>query len=469
MRNPAKCVSMHHIDDKAMPERPALTFSALQSIRSKKMIRLNIKGTQMHLKTRKNMWFCGTLLACLSISAPASSQEAGTAPQQKEMTYGEKADQEIQNFHWNAALQIYRDELARNENNADAWRGMGRILRWQGHLEESRQAYEKAAALEPDNSNAALGIASTYFLDHDFDRAAAGYAAARERWPDDEEVRQAADDFARERNPRVYGRYERDLTFRTITYGAGMPLLSREDIQLESVRDESLGQYIRKDKKATYTHFFALNNFLEFRYRRANYTYSTDVTDFSAIDWFDEYRLRYSYPFTPEQVGSVTYTYRPTKLKTTQQSYNSTKYEFELHSQWSPRFGTVVGGGQLRDLNGDPTTTSDLRNTSLVKAGVEYMLTQKAQATATYITNPDLDNSIHSKSLFLLSYQWRDNLSSLLRYRYDDYKSGGSQRIYSLAMRYTPDAHVWVELGVLSAARAGRSGVYPQATLIYKF
>jgi tetratricopeptide (TPR) repeat protein len=423
----------------------------------------------MNLKARGNMLSCGTLLACLAMSAPAFSEETETAPQQKEMTYAEKADQKIQDFRWNAALQVYRDELARNPNNADAWRGIGRILRWQGHLDESRQAYEKAAALEPDNANAALGITSTYFLNHDFKQAAAGYASAQERWPKDEDVQQAAYDFAREKNPRIYARYERDLTFRTETYGAGFPLLSREDIQLEDVKDESLGQYIRKDKKATFTHYFALNNFLEFRYRRSNYSYFAPVTDFSAIDWFDEYRLRYTYPFTPEQVGTVTYTFRPTTLKTTQQSYDSTKFEFELHSQWSPRFGTLVGAGQLRELNGDPSTTSDLRNTSLVKAGVEYMLTQRAQATATYITNPDLDNSIRSKSLFLLSYQWRDNLSSLLRYRYDDYKTGGSQRIYSLALRYTPDAHVWMEFGVLSASRAGRSGVYPQATLIYKF
>lgn len=423
----------------------------------------------MNLKTRGNTLSCGALLACLSISAPASSEEIEAAPQQKEMTYGEKTDQEIQNFRWNSALQIYRDELAINEKNADAWRGIGRILRWQGHLDESRQAYEKAAALEPDNANAALGITRTYFLDHDFKQAAAGYASAQERWPQDEEVQQAAYDFAREKNPRIYGRYERDLTFRTKTYGAGLPLLSREDIQLEYVEDESLGQYVRKDQKITYAHYFGLNHFLEFRYRKSDYSYFAPVTDFSAIDKFDEYRLRYAYPFTPEQVGTVSYTYRPTTLETTQQSYDSTKIELELRSQWSPRFTTLVGAGQLRELNSNPTTTSDLRNTSLVKVGVDYMLTQKAQVAATYITNPDLDNSIKSKTLLLLSYQWRDNLSSLLRYRYDDYKQGGNQRIYSLALRYTPDAHVWVEVGALSATRAGRSGVYPQATLIYKF
>src|SRR5690606_35755503 len=129
------------------------------------------------------------------------------------------------------------------------------------------------------------------------------------------------------------------------------------------------------------------------RYRRSDYSYFSPVTDFSAIDKFDEYRLRYTYPFTPEQVGTVTYTFSPTTLQTTQQSYDSTKLEFELRSQWSPRFGTLIGAGQLRELNSNPRTTDDLRNTSLVKAGVEYMLTQQAQVTATYITNPDLDNS----------------------------------------------------------------------------
>lgn len=423
----------------------------------------------MNSKTNRKVFSRGALLACCLVCASASSEETEISTPKNEMRYGEKADSEIQNFQWDMALQVYREELVKNENNADAWRGIGRIRRWQGHLDESRQAYKKAAALEPDNANAALGIASTYFLDHDFEQAADRYASAQQRWPNDDEVRQAAYEFAREKNPRIYTRFERDLTFRTETYGAGLPLLSREDIQVEHVEAESLGQYIRKDQKVTYTHYFGLNNFLEFRYRKSNYDYFSPVTDFSAIDSFDEYRLRYTYPFTPEQVGSVIYTYRPTTLKTTQQSYDSTKVELELRSQWSPRFATIFGVGQLRELNGNPSTTDDLRNTTLEKIGVEYMLTQKAQVAATYITNPDLDNSIKSKSLFLLSYQWRDNLSSLLRYRYDDYKQGGNQRIYSLALRYTPDPHLWIEVGILTAARDGRSGTYPQATLIYKF
>jgi len=421
----------------------------------------------MGLKPKVNMLFGGAMLACLSMYVSAAETDAATP--QKEKTYAEKADQEIQDFHWNDALQTYRDELAKNDKNADAWRGIGRILRWEGHLEESRQAYEKAAALEPEDSSAALGIADTYRLNHDFKQAAVDYAAAQQQWPKDQEVQQAAYDFARQSNPRIFASYARDLSFRTTSYGAGTPLLSSEDIQLEHVDDESLGAYDRKDEKATYTHFFGLNNFLEFRYRRSDYSYFAPVTDFSAIDWFDEYRVRYTYPITPEQVATVTYTYRPTTLKTTQQVYNSNKLEIELHSQWTPRFATLAGAGELRDLNDNPMTTNDLRTTSLVKAGVEYMLTQKAQVTATYITNPDLDNSIHSKTLFLLSYQWRDDLCSLFRYRYDDYKDGINQRIYSLALRYTPNAHIWSEVGILSASQGGRSGVYPQATLIYKF
>ena len=421
----------------------------------------------MKLKPKGNTLSWGALLACLSMVASAA--ETDVVPQQKEKTYAEKADQEIQEFHWNQAIQTYRDELAKNDKNADAWRGIGRILRFEGHLEESRQAYEKAAALEPDDPNAALGIANTYRLNHDFDQAKIDYAAAQQHWPKDDEVKQAVYDFARDTNPRIFGSYERDLAFRTTTYGAGTPLFSREDIQFEHVNDESLGVYVRKDEKATYTHYFALNNFLEFRYRRSNYSYMIPTTDFSAVDWFDEYRIRYSYPITPEQVGSLTFTYRPTTLKTTQQTYNSTKLEMELHSQWTPRFATLVGAGALRDLNDNPITTSDLRTTSLVKAGVEYMLTQKMQVAATYITNPDLDNSIHSKSLLFLNYQWRDDLSTILRYRYDDYKSGINQRIASLLFRYTPNSHIFSEFGILTASRGGRSGVYPELTLVYKF
>jgi tetratricopeptide (TPR) repeat protein len=384
--------------------------------------------------------------------------------------YRQQAEADIQQFHWDEALQVYRNELADHPDNAEAWLGIGRILRWQGHLEESREAYEKAAALAPQSTSAALGIADAYRLEHDYAQARASYEAAAQKWPDNEDVRQETDTFRRETHPRLFLSYDKDLTSRERDAGIAVPFLSREEFRFErGEEDRNDASYRRNDEKVDFAHYFGLDHFVELRLRRSQYSYPGEVSDFTAIDKFDEFRLRYFHPLTPAQVLSTSYTHRLNTLQTSRQKYTSSKLEVELHSQWTPRFATLVGGGALRDLSGDATSTKDFRTTSLAKAGVELALTQKAQATATFITNPDLDNSISSKTLLQFSYQWSDAFSTLARYRFDKYKDGINQQVYFVGVRYSPGARLWSELGVQVARRGDRRGSYPLASLVYRF
>ena len=421
-----------------------------------------------HLRHRPCRLPLYLLGAAMTAPQPAPAQtNAGAAPSTG-LTLDEVTDRQIADYRWDAAIAAYRAELARDPDNADAWRGLGRVLRWKGRLEESRTAYSRAAALDPDDPEAALGIAASYRYDRDLAEAARLYEAAATRWPDDEEVKQGLFQLRRERSPRLNLFYEDDLSFKTRSVGTALPFLSREEAYLEYQEEEREDIYTRKDAKAGLIHFFGLNHLIEFNVRLSDYKYHVPVSDYAAIDKFQEYRLKYVRPITPDQVATIRYTLRPTRLQTTGDTFNSHKLEAELRSQWSPRFATVIGTGLLRDLDEDAASSDDLRTTALVRAGVEYAVTTRFQVAANYITNPDLDNTINSTSLAQLYYSWNDTWSSLYRFRHDDYKRGDNQSAHYLGMRYAPGGHIWAEAGIKYVSRGHRNGFYPLASIVIR-
>jgi tetratricopeptide (TPR) repeat protein len=65
---------------------------------------------------------------------------------------------------WMQAEQAYRDALERDAERADAWRGLGYVLRKQNRPSEAVKAYEKAVALTPEDTDAVLGLGETYVV-----------------------------------------------------------------------------------------------------------------------------------------------------------------------------------------------------------------------------------------------------------------------------------------------------------------
>ena len=63
---------------------------------------------------------------------------------------------------WAHAEELFRDALDKDSDRADAWRGLGYVLRKQGHAEDARAAYEKALELSPADSETLLGLGETY-------------------------------------------------------------------------------------------------------------------------------------------------------------------------------------------------------------------------------------------------------------------------------------------------------------------
>lgn len=383
---------------------------------------------------------------------------------------------------WDEALREYRAALKLSPGNAEAWIGIGTVRRWQGHIDESVQAYEKARAAAPQDPAATLGLAGTYALDHDFSKAEQLYGQAAAKWPKDAGAQQAAYDFARQVNPRAYLYFEDDLSFQDRIAGVATPFGSREDIAYEHQQElrflSETGEktFTRTDDRLIYTHTFAYQQTLEASVKHSTFAYepaavptSTATPPFStSIDSFDEFRVRYAHPFTPEQVGSARLTLRPTTLFFGQK-FVSQKLEADMQSQWNPRLQTTFGTGVLHDLQDSATSESDLSYQVLWRVGAQYAISDRADVSFRYITNPDLDSSIYATTLVQAGYTYSSTYSGIFRVRYDNYKQADNQTSIYAGVRITPNSHLWSEFGVKYAARGPRDGLFGLASVIWRF
>jgi len=389
------------------------------------------------------------------------------------------ADALSRDRRWTEALAEYETVLKLSPGNVEAMLSIGTIRRWQGHIAESAQAFEKARAAAPRDSSAQLGLAGTYALDHDFARARQLYDEAAMKWPEDGAVRRDAYDFTRLTTPRVYLYFENDLSFQTRLGGFVVPFRSREEVGYEHQQEQrflsTTGErtYTRTDDRALYTHTFGFRHTLEALVRHSTYDYEPAATPTAgvfttAISSFEELRVRYARPFTPEQVGSVRYTARPTTLFGGQK-FVSQKIEADIESQWTPRLQTAFGTGLLHDLQSDATSASDLTNQVLWRVGAQYAITDRADVSFRYITNPDLDSTIYATTVVQAGYTLTEMFSGIARWRYDDYKVDANQTAYYAGVRITPSSHVWSEFGVKYVKREPRDGFFGLASIILRF
>lgn len=390
----------------------------------------------------------------------------------------ELADALAKDRQWDQAISEYEAVLKLQPNNTEAILGIGTVRRWQGNIVAAKRANEQARVLAPQNSDPVLGLAATYALDHDFDNAGKLYEQAVKTWPEDKGVQHSAHDFRRQRNPRLYLFLENDLSFETRQAGVSAPFAGREEIgaeyQEETSTAPSLGNariYTRSDKKIFYTHYFGLNQTLDFSARTSEYQYYVPDTalSYTGIDTYQEYRFRYTMPLTPEQIFSVRYTARPTTLRLSQDQFTAHKIEAEFNSRWTPRFSTMLGGGGLRDLDSAATNTAQLTDRSLIKLGFQLDATNRLSIGAKYITNPDLDNTLNATVIAEGSYLLNNTWSALGRLRSDDNKTGASQTGYYLGARFVPNSYWWSEFGLKYVERGTASGVFGLASISYRF
>ncbi len=392
----------------------------------------------------------------------------------------ELADALAKDRQWEQAIAEYQAVLKLAPNTAEALLGLGTVHRWRGHLPEARQAYDQARTLAPNDPAATLGLAAVAALDHDYQGARAFYDYAERRWPEQGEMKQAAYDFRRQAHPGLHLYYEDDLSFRSESGGVTLPLFAREELAAEyqkETRFQSLTgteSYNRTDKKIRYTHFFGLNHTLDVDVRASEYEYPSTPTPLppafsAAIDTFQEYRVRYTLPVTPEQRIAVRYSARPTTLLNTQEQFTAHKVEAELISQWLPRFQTLIGTGWLRDLDSNAVSVDDLNSEALLKLGFQYDITNRFDISGRFITNPDLDSSVNSTTIVQAGYSFTGSLALLVRGRFDDYKTGNDQNAAYAAVRFAPTSHLWSEAGVKYVKRGSESGFYPLVSAVWHF
>jgi tetratricopeptide (TPR) repeat protein len=449
---------------------------------------------------RRVFWILTTVLLFLNSSAfAATEQDAARLAQQGNFAAAaeayaalvqknpkslrlrlELADALAKDRQWDRALAEYNTVLRQSPNNVEALRGIGTVNLWRGNIEAAREAYRRAIAVAPKDPASILGLAATEKLDHNYDQALALHQQAEQQWPQDDQVRQAAYDFRRVSNPRIYAYYENDLSFQTEIGGVSVPLLAREELGAEYQKETrfyyltGVVGYVRTDKKINYAHFFGLNNSLELDARTSAYEYPLPPTPLppafsTAIDTFQEYRVRYTVPVTLDQRIAVRYSLRPTTLLNTQQTFIAHKLEANLISQWQPRFQTLIGTGWLYDLDSNATSINDMTYQWLLRLGLGYTISSSTDVSASFITNPDLDSSINSTTIVQAGYSWSGQVAFLARGRYDDYKRGDDEITVYAAIRFTPSSHLWSEAGIKYVERGSASGFYPLLSVVLSF
>lgn len=119
----------------------------------------------------------GALLVAVTIASAAIAAEPATAPAPDAPAPGtaEAPDEGLSpdvlvaraqlsalKQDWAQAEQGYRDALERDAERADAWRGLGYVLRKENRPREALAAYEKATGLAPEDYDAWLGLGETY-------------------------------------------------------------------------------------------------------------------------------------------------------------------------------------------------------------------------------------------------------------------------------------------------------------------
>lgn len=382
----------------------------------------------------------------------------------------ELADMLAKDRQWDAAVAQYRLVLKQDPGNVEAQRNLAQVLRWSGQIEEAIATYLEAIKRNPDSVDSMLGLAKSYELDHDFGSAQKILDQANGKWPKDKSVNKARYDFARQRNPRLMLFYEDDLSFRSTELGVYLPFSSREEVGVEYQTEERPGIYTRTDQKVLYKHYFGSDHSIDARYRSSSFSY-TGMSVFASIGSFQEYRVRYIYPWRPNQVMAVRYTMRPTTL-VGGETFTSHKVEAELRSRWSGKTETTVGTGWLNDLNeAESIAISDvvMATNTLVKLGFQYHVNHRLSLGGKYITNPDLDNTVNATVLLEAGYSLSGSYSSLYRFRNDDYKTGNDSSSLYAGLRYSPGSHLWSEGGIKYVTRGASSGFYPLVSLVYKF
>lgn len=446
--------------------------------------------------------FLGAMLLSSLLSAPLmAASKADADALEKQGKFGKAADiyaQLLQNKpddiglrlsyadmlakdkQWNESVAQYNIVLKKSPKNKVALRSLGTVHRWRGDVDASLESYRRAQAAHPKDVDPVTGMAATYAMDHDFSNAHASYQEALKLSANSDNAIKAYDNFKIRTHPRVQLYYEDDLSFMSKEGILYVPLFSRHEVGAgwheETSLNSSTGDdvYVRDDNMFYYNYFLGHRHKVEFRARKSTFEYPVAPTAFSAIDEFEEYRLRYIFPFTVNHGAAIRYTHRPTVLIGGEE-FDSHKTEVEFRSSWTPRFRTVLGGGWLKDLDSEALTVDDTINESLVKAEIDYLICHHIGVAAKYITNPDLDASVESTSIAELSYDIEGPLSFLLRYRFDDYKKDpgatedNDQDMSYIGMRYVPNRHWWSEVGVKHVERGPDSGTFPLVSVVLTF
>ncbi|WP_071516865.1 tetratricopeptide repeat protein [Geitlerinema sp. PCC 9228] len=98
------------------------------------------------------------------------------------------AQQQCQSGNWQAAQRRYQQVLERDENQVDAWFGLGVVAYFQGNLSEAAICWQKVLAIDPQHVKALANLGLVYKTHRKYTEAIAKYQQALQQKPNSIEL-----------------------------------------------------------------------------------------------------------------------------------------------------------------------------------------------------------------------------------------------------------------------------------------
>jgi len=110
---------------------------------------------------------------CISVAVILAASFAGQAISQPQQSEKESADRLFQAGKFVEAGKLYSKIVAKNSKDHSATLQLGRIALLSNRLDEAQKWFEKALALQPDDTDAKVMLAQAFYRRDDFQKAAA--------------------------------------------------------------------------------------------------------------------------------------------------------------------------------------------------------------------------------------------------------------------------------------------------------
>ncbi len=319
---------------------------------------------------------------------------------------------------------------------------LGDALKRLGRLDEALKEYDKAKRLGGENAELYKSIGTVNKWKKNFSASREAYEKALELKPDDKEAASDLESLKLDRGLQIrgwFGGWEADYT--QTSYEAMLSYGGFDRLDLYAGYSYSDQIYYTRDKfYAKGYYFYEPRSYLKFYFAYKDYDYPIDPAvkkpnpDSNSYDKVPTFEVEVAHWLTEDVRGTLIYEfYRPNFFHDKDSTANNHKLTGELY--WvTPleylKFKVIYAilrdpdpdKTKIKGRNGATVTDVTYQTQQLLGGAVEYDR-DRWSAELKYLPNRDLDNSYEYSILTSIGYRFTPKLKGRLDYVYDKYSN----------------------------------------------